>query len=188
MTSEPFNDIIAGEVEKPSKIHATLGFNTLIQPNGYNSQSNIPPQQKIQNQNKQPNSKTRQRGGVKYHYCLLCSKKQGNNHKTWQCPVYSTGTLAKERMRLLNRCSQCAVPLTEHGSECSHRVHCNIHPQQRHTFWLCQNWNNNTVQQQQQQPPQNSSWQGQPSQQQYQQQQYSWQNVGHFSNTSPQQV
>ena len=188
MTSEPFNDIIAGEVEKPSKIHATLGFNTLIQPNGYNSQSNIPPQQKIQNQNKQPNSKTRQRGGVKYHYCLLCSKKQGNNHKTWQCPVYSTGTLAKERMRLLNRCSQCAVPLTEHGSECSHRVHCNIHPQQRHTFWLCQNWNNNTVQQQQQQPPQNSSWQGQPSQQQYQQQQYSWQNVGQFSNTSPQQV
>ena len=60
MNSEPFNDIIAGELEKPSKIHATLGFNTLIHPNGYNSQSNIPPQQKIQNQNKHPNSKSRQ--------------------------------------------------------------------------------------------------------------------------------
>merc|ERR1712121_183421 len=36
------NFILAREIEKPSKIHAKLGFNTLIHPNGYNSNSNIP--------------------------------------------------------------------------------------------------------------------------------------------------
>ena len=142
--------IIAGEIEKPSKIHAALGFNTLINPNGYNSQSNVQPQQKKKTQNKQPNSNSRQRGGAKYYYCLLCNNKQGNHHKTWQWPVYNTRALAKERMRLLNRCNQYAVPLVEYGADCSHKVHFSIHPQ-HHAFWLSQNWNNNTVQQQQQQ-------------------------------------
>ena len=152
MTAEPFNDIIAGEIEKPSKIHATLGFNTMIQPQMGQQQPQMGQQQHTPNNNKRSNYKNHnKRGGGNYYYCLLCGKKQGNRHKTWQCPVYNTGALARERMRVMGRCQQCATPVNEHGVECSHRVHCNAHPQQRHVFWLCHNWSNSTVQQQHQQ-------------------------------------
>ena len=138
MTAEPFNDVIAGEIEKPSKIHATLGFNTMIQPQVQH--------QSTPNTNKRHNNK--QKGGAKYFYCLLCGRKQGNYHKTWQCPIYNTGALNRERMRVMGRCNQCATPLIEHGVEYSHRAHCSAHPQQRHVFWLCLNWRNSTAHQQ----------------------------------------
>ena len=187
MTAEPFNDVIAGEIEKPSKIHATLGFNTMIQPHVQH--------QSTPNTNKRHNNK--QKGGAKYFYCLLCGRKQGNYHKTWQCPIYNTGALNRERMRVMGRCNQCATPLIEHGVECSHRAHCSAHPQQRHVFWLCLNWRNSTAhqqqppqqqpqQQQQQQQQQNLAWQNSNQQPQYHHQQQ-FQNAGSYNNPPPHQ-
>ena len=185
MAAEPFNDVIAGEIEKPSKIHATLGFNTLIHPQAQ--------QQNTQSLNRGQNNK--KKSGKSQFHCLLCNTKS-NNHRTWKCPIYNTGALARERMRVIGRCIYCATILGEHGQDCSHRAHCSFHPQQRHVFWLCMNYRNSTAQQQQQ----NLAWQNQGQQSQYhhQQQQYNhqqqqyhpqqqFQNAGSFSNPPPHQ-
>ena len=34
LVAEPFNDIIAVEVERPNTVIATVGFNTAVMPNG----------------------------------------------------------------------------------------------------------------------------------------------------------
>ena len=153
MAVEPFNDVIAGEIEKPGKIHATLGFSTLMQPQVQ--------QQYTLNPNKGQNNKR----GKKHFKCLLCGASQ-HSHKTWQCPIYNTGPLARDKMQQIGRCNMCATLLIEHGQECSHRVHCKYHPQQRHTFWLCANYRNSTAPPQQQQQ-QNLAWQSQNQQLQY---------------------
>ena len=130
IVAEPFNDVIAGELEKPSGMPATLGFNTI-------------PQIADNKQNNNNHKKSKHNGKGKRNYCLLCQQK-GQTHKTWQCPVYNTGQLARDRMKALGRCQYCAVVMSEHGQECSHRVHCSQHPQQRHMFWLCANYTNAT--------------------------------------------
>ena len=139
MVSEPFNDIIAGEIERPSNIMATIGFNTAVQ--------RIPDQQGAV-QKKRPSNRT----GNKLFHCLLCGKEK-HPHKTWQCTVFRTGIANQARMRALNRCQHCSVLLNEHGMDCSHRSKCRQHPTQRHNFWLCPNFDNNrnTVQNPQQQ-------------------------------------
>ena len=141
MVSEPFNDIIAGEIERPSNIMATIGFNTAVQ--------RIPDQQGAV-QKKRPSNRT----GNKLFHCLLCGKEK-HPHKTWQCTVFRTGIANQARMRVLYRCQHCSVLLNEHGMDCSHRSKCRIHPTQRHNFWLCPNFDNNrsTTQNSQQQQP-----------------------------------
>ena len=133
LMAEPFNDVIAGELEKPTSIVATVGFNTIPQGN-INKQFN----QGYKNNN---NSN---KGQKQYKKCLLCSKGKGN-HKSYHCPVYNTGLLARERIKALGRCQYYAVVLSEHGQECSHRVRCAAHPNQRHMFWLCANYINFTA-------------------------------------------
>ena len=164
IVAEPFNDVIAGELEKPNNIVATLGFNTIPH------QTPSPPKVPVQKQN--PPS-----GAGRRFTCLLCGKKK-QGHKTWQCPTYNTGLLAQERMKSLGRCQHCAVVASEHGVECSHRAHCSVHPAQRHNFWLCANYLNGTYKgSQPQQPlqqythPQPQQYPHQPPQQQYQYQQ-----------------
>ena len=122
--AEPFNDVIAGEVERPNNKLATLGFNTVPQqlPGAHKT---TPNRQGYHGTNK-----------LKFFTCLLCGKKK-QTHKTWQCPIYNTGLLARDRMKQLGRCIQCAVPMNEHGDDCSHRAYCSEHPAQRHNFWLC---------------------------------------------------
>ena len=141
MVSEPFNDIIAGEIERPSNIMATIGFNTAVQ--------RIPDQQGAV-QKKRPSNRT----GKTLFHCLLCGKEK-HPHKTWQCTVFRTGIANQARMRVLNRCQHCSVLLNEHGMDCSHRSKCRLHPTQRHNFWLCPNFDNNrsTTQNSQQQQP-----------------------------------
>merc|ERR1711888_214171 len=90
MVFEPFNDIIAGEIERPSNIMATIGFNTAVQ--------RIPDQQGAV-QKKRPSNRT----GNKLFHCLLCGKEK-HPHKTWQCTVFRTGIANQARMRVLNRC------------------------------------------------------------------------------------
>ena len=181
MTAEPFNDIIAGELEKPNKVIATLGFNTAVYP-AQNVQNNQNPQ-KLHNKkpynNRRFNTNNAARGGVDSFYCLLCNAKQGNTHKTWQCPVYNTATLTRERMRVMSRCQRCAVPINEHGLECSHRAVCRKHPGQKHSFWLCDDFVNHTVNNQQ---PHQQGASRPPPQQQYQNPP-----VHHFSYPPPQQ-
>ena len=164
IVAEPFNDVIAGELEKPNNIVATLGFNTI--PHQAPSQPNVPVP-KLNQKN----------GRKKLFMCLLCGRQQ-RGHKTWQCPTYNTGILAQERMKSLGRCQHCAVVASEHGVECSHRAHCSVHPTQRHNFWLCTNYLNGTYKgSQPQQPlqqyahPQSQQYPHQPPQQQYQYQQ-----------------
>ena len=165
MAAEPFNDVIAGEIEKPGKIHATLGFSTLMHPQA----------QQPSNPNKGQNNRKR-----KFFKCLLCGAKQ-QSHKTWECPTYNTGLLARDRMQQIGRCNMCATLLIEHGQECSHRVHCRYHPQQKHTFWLCANYRNSTALPQQNQQPQYHHQQPQYNPQQQ------FQNVNSFNNPPPHQ-
>ena len=141
LVSEPFNDIIAGEIERPNSIMATIGFNTAVQP--------VSDQQGAA-QRKRPSNRT----GKQVFHCLLCGKDKAP-HKTWQCTTFRTGVANQNRMRGLNRCQHCAVPLNEHGNDCSHRSKCRQHPTQRHNFWLCPNFDNTrtTSQYPQQQQP-----------------------------------
>ena len=153
MVAEPFNDVIAGELEKPTNIVATLGFNTIPQ-----VATNIP--KKSSYGSRKANS----------FMCLLCNKGKTSKHKTWQCPVYTTGPMAQDRMKALGRCQYCATVLTEHGQECSHRAHCRSHPNQRHNFWLCTSFVNSANKvTQYQYPPQHQTQQHQYPQQQHQQ-------------------
>ena len=161
LMAEPFNDVIAGELEKPTSIVATVGFNTI-------------PQGNVNNQFNQGYKNNNLNKGQKQHKkCLLCSKGKGN-HKSYHCPVYNTGLLARERMKALGRCQYCTVVLSEHGPECSHRAHCTAHPHQRHMFWLCANYINFTTKLGNQiNPPQQHQQQyHHPQQNQYQQPQY----------------
>ena len=162
LVAEPFNDIIAGEVERPNNVIATVGFNTAARPTG-NKQQSVQPKQTGYGPD-----------GQEQHFsCMLCGKRRKGSHKTWFCPTYNTGLLAKDRMRSLGRCPNCATIMTEHGNECSHRVSCRDHPGQRHVFWLCANYLNFTYKSdpmpQQQLMPQ-QQWQQYPQQQQQQQQ------------------
>ena len=164
IVAEPFNDVIAGELERPNNIVATLGFNTI--PTSASNHQNI--------QGPKHNNQGHNGGKKSYFTCLLCGKKK-QTHKTWQCPIYNTGLLARERMRILGRCQHCAVFNNEHGQECSHRAHCSAHPLQRHVFWLCANYINGTYRASMQQyPPQHPPQQQYPHQPQ-QQQQYPYQ-------------
>lgn len=128
--AEPFNDVIAGEVDKPSNIVATLGFNTIT------AQAN----NKTSNVNGQPmpqhTGKSNPRPGP---MCMLCPQR---GHKSHTCPRYTSGPLVAERLRILGRCMRCAVPFMEHGQECSHRVSCKHHPGQRHLFYACDTYTN----------------------------------------------
>ena len=120
MVAEPFNDVIAVELEKPSQIISTLGFNTSVG-TANNQQFN--------------RGKPKGKGGIKQFYCLLCQKK--TNHTAAACNVYARGHQARNRLSVLGRCSNCSVPLDEHGPLCSHRAYCSAHPTQRHHYWLC---------------------------------------------------
>ena len=157
--AEPFNDVIAGEIERPSNKVATLGFNTVPQqlPNAQRSNTKS---------SGHPNQKKK----TKFFTCLLCGKKK-QTHKTWQCPTYNTGPLARDRMMKLGRCGKCAVPMNEHGNDCSHRAYCSEHPGQRHVFWLCAKYTNITYHPNQQPAAHQNSW---PQQNSWSQQQNSW--------------
>ena len=126
--AEPFNDIIAGEVEKPRNVLATLGFSTAAaaapNPNTRGAQ--------------QPN-KHGLRKGKKKAYCFLCST---GGHKSPECPIYTSGPRVQSRLRDMGRCIRCAVPFKEHGQECSHRVGCRDHPDERHLYFACNDFRN----------------------------------------------
>ena len=122
MVTEPFNDVIAIELERPKNIISTLGFNT-----------SAAPTQPIRTQSFPP--RTGYRGGKLKHYCLLCN--MTTDHKTPWCTVYPQGQQARTRLQQLGRCGNCAVVRDEHGEKCSHRAVCNAHPNQRHHYWLC---------------------------------------------------
>ena len=128
--AEPFNDIIAGELDKPNTIIATLGFNTTTA-TGPNNNA------KTGGYNNKPYNR---RGGDITLYCMLCSKK--GNHKSHTCPKYTSGPAVQNRLRDMGRCIRCAVPFAEHGAECSHRVSCKAHPGQRHLFFACATYRN----------------------------------------------
>lgn len=164
--AEPFNDVIAGELDKPSSLMATLSFNTTT------SQSNS---------HGKTSAGNGPYGKQKVFLCILCGKKQ-KSHKTWQCPVYNTGQLAIERMQKLGRCTNCAGSRNEHGVDCSHRhkFNCMYHPG-THLFWLCPTYVNPTANkalQQMQQP----GWQGQNTQYQHQQHPTQGQHFSHGQN------
>ena len=127
---EPFNDIIAGEAEKPRNVIATLGFNTAA------SASPIIP--KTRDTQQQPN-KHGLRSGKRRYYCMLCCT---SGHKTPDCPIYTSGPRVQSRLREMGRCIRCGVPFKEHGQECSHRVHCRDHPNERHLFFACNDFRN----------------------------------------------
>ena len=123
--AEPFNDIIAGEVEKPSGVIATLGYNTTTAAgNNKNPRNSGQPNPQAYN-NPAPRN---------IPNCYLCLTK---GHRAYDCPIYTSGPLIAERLRILGRCMRCAVPRLEHGQECTHRVHCRQHPGQRHLFYTC---------------------------------------------------
>ena len=122
MVTEPFNDVIAIELERPKNIISTLGFNT-----------SAAPTQPIRTQSFPP--RTGYRGGKLKPYCLLCN--MPTDHKTSWCTVYPQGQQARTRLQQLGRCGSCAVVRDEHGEKCSHRAFCNAHPNQRHHYWLC---------------------------------------------------
>ena len=121
MVTEPFNDVIAIELERPKNIISTLGFSTSAAPTEPNQHPSFPP-------------RTGNRGGKPF-FCLLCYKQ--TNHRTAKCTEYSQGQQARARMNQLGRCGNCAVVRDEHGEKCSHRAFCNAHPDQRHHYWLC---------------------------------------------------
>ena len=151
--AEPFNDVIAGELDKPNPLMATLSFNTTTSQGNSNSYGKT-------------SAGNGPYGKQKVFLCILCGKKQ-RSHKTWQCPVYNTGQLAIERMQKLGRCTNCSGSRNEHGVDCSHRhkFNCNYHPG-THLFWLCPKYVNPTANkalQQVQQP----GWQGQNTQYSY---------------------
>ena len=158
--AEPFNDVIAGELDKPNHLMATLNFNTTTSQGNSNS-----------NSYGKTSAGNGPYGKQKVFLCMLCGKKQ-RSHKTWQCPVYNTGQLAIERMQKLGRCTNCAGSRNEHGVDCSHRhkFNCNYHPG-THLFWLCPKYVNPTANkalQQMQQP----GWHGQNTQYSYTQYQH----------------
>ena len=130
--AEPFNDIIAGELDKPSSVVSTLSFNTTTT-TGPNKNS------RAGGRNNKPYIN---RGGPGGHplYCMMCSKK--GDHKSHACPIYTSGPAVQNRLRELGRCMRCAVPFGEHGPECSHRVSCKAHPGERHLFFACMNYKN----------------------------------------------
>ena len=145
--AEPFNDVIAIELEKPNQIVSTLGFNTSV--GATNNQHH----------------KKKQKGNKGYKsFCMLCQVK--SNHQAASCPVYQRGQQARSRMMALGRCANCATVYDEHGPLCSHRAVCSAHPNQRHHYWLCDAGGNrgslNHLASKMQQPQQN---QGQPQQQ-----------------------
>ena len=144
--AEPFNDVIAIELEKPNQIVSTLGFNTSV--GMANNQQN----------------KKKQKGNKGYKsFCLLCQVK--SNHQAASCPVYQRGQQARGRIMALGRCANCATLYDEHGPLCSHRAVCSVHPNQRHHYWLCDAGGNrgslNHLASKSQQPQQNH---GQPLQ------------------------
>ena len=156
--AEPFNDVIAGELDKPNSLMATLSFNTTTTQGNSNSYGKTP-------------AGNGPYGKQKVFLCMLCGKKS-KSHKTWQCPTYNTGQLAIERMQKLGRCTNCAGSRNEHGVDCSHRhkFNCTYHPG-IHLFWLCPKYVNPTAYkalQQMQQP----GWQGQNTQYSYTQYQH----------------
>ena len=129
LVAEPFNDVIAGEVDKPSNIVATLGFNTTT------AQAN-----KASNASGQPAPQQTGRSSARpLPWCMLCPQR---GHKAHTCPKYTSGPLVAERLRILGRCMRCGVPFLEHGQECSHRVNCKHHPGQRHLFYACDTFTN----------------------------------------------
>ena len=136
MVAEPFNDVIAGQVERSSKAITTLSFNTAVSNSsngGSNSGSNSNGHKNNSNQKKYWKGKGYR--GNNTLYCLLCNGKA--NPKTGFCPVYPRGLKARERMRVLGRCIACSTLNSEHGAYCSHRVSCRDHPGQYHSYWLC---------------------------------------------------
>ena len=143
MVAEPFNDVIAGQVDKSSKNLTTLGFNTSVSNinnnNNNNNGSNGGSSNGNNNSNKNYNNNKKHWKGKNNRnnmfYCLLCNGK--TNHKTGFCPVYPRGQKARERMRALGRCIACSTLNSEHGAYCSHRVSCRDHPGQSHSYWLC---------------------------------------------------
>ena len=156
--AEPFNDVIAGELDKPNSLMATLSFNTTTSQGSSNSYGKTP-------------AGNGPYGKQRVFLCMLCGKKS-KSHKTWQCPIYNTGQLAIERMQKLGRCTNCAGSRNEHGVDCSHRhkFNCIYHPG-IHLFWFCPKYVNPTAYkalQQMQQP----GWQGQNTQYAYTQYQY----------------
>ena len=144
MVAEPFNDVIAGQVEKSSKTVTTLGFNTsvsnnnIINNNGSNGGNNSGNNNNNSNKNynnQKKHWKGKNNRSNNMFYCLLCNGK--TNHKTGFCPVYPRGQKARERMSVLGRCIACSTLNSEHGAYCSHRVACRDHPGQSHSYWLC---------------------------------------------------
>ena len=154
LVAEPFNDVIAGQVEKSSKSITTLGFNTVVGTNGSSNNSGTNGSSNSSGTNGSSSGNNGSNGGNNGHknnykknwkgkgnrgnnslFCLLCNGKA--NHKTGFCPVYSRGQKARERMRVLGRCIACSTLNSEHGAYCSHRVSCRDHPGQHHSYWLC---------------------------------------------------
>ena len=127
--AEPFNDIIAGEAEKPRNVIATLGFNTATAANSNNPNTRG---------GQQPNKHGLSKGKTKF-YCYLCTK---GGHKTPECPIYTSGPRVQSRLREMGRCIRCGVPFKEHGQECSHRAGCRDHPGERHLYYACHNYRN----------------------------------------------
>ena len=128
--AEPFNDIIAGESEKPGNVIATLGYNTATAANSIN--------QNTRGTQQQPNKHGLSKGKPRT-YCFLCSNR---GHKTPECLIYTSGPRIQSRLREMGRCIRCTVPFKEHGQECSHRVSCRDHPGERHIYFACNDFRN----------------------------------------------
>ena len=124
MVAEPFNDVIAIEMEKPNNIISTLGFNTSVgtATANKNNKSNF-------------STKSYKKKGRTY-FCMLCNK-GGTDHLASTCNIYTKGEQARARLVQLGRCTRCATLREEHGPMCSHRAICSVHPNQRHHYWLC---------------------------------------------------
>ena len=127
MVTEPFNDVIAIELERPRNIISTLGFSTSVASTDQNQRQHFPP-------------RTGKSGGKPKIFCLLCQMR--TTHLASDCTVYPRGQQARARLQQLGRCGNCATVRDEHGEKCSHRAVCSAHPYQRHHHWVCNSFAN----------------------------------------------
>ena len=73
-------------------------------------------------------------GNKKLLFCLTCMPRR--HAKNSDCP-YNTPEKKRKRLVELERCQACGVSKKEHGTECSHRARCQVHPGENHYHWLC---------------------------------------------------
>ena len=78
-------------------------------------------------------------GNKKYNknkpiHCITCNPIR--HEKYSDCP-YNTPEKRRKRLVELEICQACGVRKKEHGTECSHRARCFVHPGESHYHFLC---------------------------------------------------